>query len=172
MWLIGHLYNTATYHVFEITPAGFIGPVVYNFSNSGKSWTMEYNSVTKKLVNMGENNLKVSLFDFDPATGILSNEQQLYFGLLSGVVGNFSPDGSKLYVGLSLGAGAGTLWQYDFNTTAWTNMNTCCWAHDIKTGPDGITYFIHTYNALNPLAKITDANLTAVGNACGYSTIS
>lgn len=171
MWLIGHLYNTATYHVFEVTPAGFIGPVVYNFSNSGRSWTMEYNEATQKLVNMGEDNIKVTLFDFDPATGVLSNEQQVYFGVLNAVVGNFSPDGSKLYVGLSVGVNAGVLWQYDLNTSVWTNMNTCCWAHDVKTGPDGKTYYIHTFNNPNPLAVMSNANLTAIGNACGYSTI-
>ncbi len=171
LWLIGHLYNTATYHVYEITPGGFTGPVIYNFSNSGRSWTMEYNSATQKLVNMGEDNIKVSLFDFDPSTGVLANEQQLYSGILNAVVGNFSPDGSKIYAGLSVGVGAGVLWQYDLNNSTWTNMNTCCWAHDVKTGPDGITYFIHTFNDPDPLAKMTDANLTAVGNACGYSTI-
>jgi len=50
-------------------------------------------------------------------------------------------------------------------------MNTCCYSHDVKTGPNGITYFIHTYNDPNPLSQMTNANLTAVGNACGYSTI-
>jgi gliding motility-associated-like protein len=173
LWLIGHIYNTATYHVFEITSAGFIGPVVYNFTNAGRSWTMEYNAATHKLVNMGEDSLKVSLFDFDPATGVLSNEQQLLNMNLIADVGNFSPDGSKLYAGLApTPLVPGFLWQYDFNTSVWTNMNTCCWAHDVKTGPDGVTYFIHTYNSPNPLAQMTNSNLTAVGNACGYATIS
>lgn len=168
-WLIGHLINSATYHVFEITPTGFVGPVVYNFSNSGRSWAMEYNSNTRKLFNMGTNNLKVTLFDFDPLTGILNNEQQLYTGNLSAWVGNFSPDGSKIYAGL--GTSNLYLWQYDFNTSTWTNMNTCCYAHDVKTAPNGITYFINTYNTINPLSQILNANLSAVGNACGYSTI-
>lgn len=168
-WLIGHLYNTAIYHVYEITPAGFIGPVIYNFSNAGRSWAMEYNENTHKLVNMGEDNLKVTLFDFDAASGVLSNEIQLAQPPITAVrVGNFSPDGSKIYGGVTPG---NVLWQYDFSNGVWTNMNTCCYAHDVKTGPNGITYFINTYYATNPLSQMTDANLTAVGNACGYSTI-
>ena len=146
-----------------------MGPVVYNFANSGRSWTMEYNETTHKLLNMGQDDLNVSLFDFNPVTGVLSNEQQLYFGAMDAYIGNFSPDGSKIYVGL--GSNVLDLWQYDINNNIWTNMNTCCWAHDIKTGPNGITYFINTYNGANPLSKMTNANLTAVGNACGYSPI-
>lgn len=168
-WLIGHLYNTAIYHVFEITPTGFVGPVVYNFNNYGRSWTMEYNESTHKLLNMGQDNLKVSLFDFNPSTGVMSNEQQLYTGSLDAYIGNFSPDGSKIYAGL--GTNVLDLWQYDFNNNLWTNMNTCCWAHDVKTGPDGITYFIHSFNDPVPLSKMTNANLSAVGNTCGYSVI-
>ncbi len=168
-WLIGHLYNTATYHVYEITSAGFIGPVIYNFSNSGRSWAMEFNENTSKLVNMGEDNLKVSLFDFNPSSGVLSNEIQLAQAPITAArVGNFSPDGSKIYTGVSPGT---SLWQYDLNNSVWTNMNTCCYAHDVKTGPNGISYFINTYYAANPLSQMTNANLTAVGNACGYSTI-
>ncbi len=169
LWLIAHLYNTATYHVFEISPSGFSAPVVYNFSNSGRSWTMEYNEVTHKLLNMGEDLIKVTLFDFDPATGVLSNEQQLASSAITAArVGNFSDDGTKIYAGVSPGL---TLWQYDLLTGTWTNMNTCCYAHDVKKGPDGLTYHIHTYSASNPLATMTNANLSAIGNACGYSTI-
>ena len=168
-WLIGHLYNTATYHVVEITPSGFIGPVIYTFNNSGRSWTMEYNEKTHKLVNMGQDNINVSLFDFNPSTGVLSNEQQLYTGTLDAYIGNFSPDGSKIYAGL--GSNVLDLWQYDFSNNLWTNMNTCCWAHDVKTGPDGITYFLHSFSDPNPLSQMINANLSAVGNACGYSVL-
>ncbi len=168
-WLIGHLYNTATYHVYEVTPTGFVGPVVYNFSNGGRSWAMEYSPVTQKLVNMGQNNLKVTIFDFNPATGVLSNEQQI--GQLSFTMagaGNFSSDGTKLYCSIAPG---NVFWQYDFTTSVWTNMNTCCYAHDVKTGPDGIAYMIHTYYGANPMGKMTSQNSSAISNACGYSTI-
>ncbi len=168
-WLIGHLYQTATYHVFEVTPGGFIGPTVYNFSNSGRSWAMKFNKTTNKLLVLGEDDIDVTLMDFNPATGVLSNELQLSQSPIQDAwVGNFSPDGSKIYVGVTPGY---VLWQYDLSNSTWTNMNTCCYAHDVLTGPNGITYFIHSYNATNPLAQMLDANLSAIGNACGYSTI-
>ena len=169
-WLIGHLYNTAIYHVYEITPSGFVGPVVYNFTNSGRSWAMKFDPNYNKLINLGEGTIKVTIFDFNPMNGILSNEVQLAQNpIQAGWVGNFSPDGSKLYVGITPGY---ELWQYDFTNSLWTDMNTCCYSHDILTGPNCITYFIRSYNIADPLAQITNANLTAVGNLCGYSQIS
>src|ERR1035437_1520262 len=50
-------------------------------------------------------------------------------------------------------------------------MNTCCWAHEGELGPDGILYFIHTYNGANPLGDATNPNLSAVGNAFNYNPI-
>lgn len=168
-WMVCHLYNTATYHVYHVTPTGFGAPVVYNFNNDGRSYMMVYKKNIQKLVVTGEDNLKATMFDFNDATGVMSNEVQLALPTMDGAWGgNFSPDGTKLYLGITPGF---ILWQYDFSNSTWTNMNTCCWAHDIKTGPNGITYFIHTYYGANPLAQMTNANLTAVGNACGYSVI-
>jgi len=119
---------------------------------------------------LGEDNILVSLFNFNTTTGVISNEQQLALNTFTySGVGNFSPDGSKFYALIQ--PGGFKLWQYDFNTSVWTNMNTCCYAHDVETGPNGITYHIHTYYGANPLAQMTNANASAIGNACGYSTL-
>jgi len=169
-WLIGHQYNTATYKVFEMSNNGFSAPQTYSFANSGRSWALEFNAQTNRLICLGEDDILVSSFNFNTTTGVISNEQQLALNTFTySGVGNFSPDGSKFYALIE--PGGFKLWQYDFNTSVWTDMNTCCYAHDVETGPNGITYHIHTYYGANPLAQMTNANASAIGNACGYSII-
>ncbi|MEY3444863.1 MAG: hypothetical protein RLZZ519_3144, partial [Bacteroidota bacterium] len=166
-WWIGHVLNTNQYHIISITGSGFSAPVVYTAtgSNGGDSYTMAHSPISNKIAASGLGAMGLVLMDFDNVNGVLSNPVQL-FNVATGV-GNFSPNGTKLY--FIMDAGGYKLHQYDLGNGVTTNMNTCCYAHDTKTGPDGKMYHMHTYYSSTPLAVINNPNLSAVGNACGYN---
>lgn len=112
IWLIGHEYGNNNFFVFLITAAGInpvpsiyaVGPVIltpqpgvalFKYDTIGElkaspdgtrlAFTTFYNGIT-------------ALFDFDPATGVISNPVPLTIdGGGYGV--SFSPDNSKLYFG-------------------------------------------------------------------------
>jgi len=171
-WLIANSFTTATYNVWPITSTGVGIPQTYTFSNTGSSYVIYYDKGTGKLTVGGGGNKKVTMIDFDANTGVLSNEVQLAPGFYSAGSSRFSPDGTKLYAGMQPTSGTlPRLYQYDFNTAAWTDMNTCCYAHDLKFGPDGKLYFIHTYNSAQPIGVVDFPDRSAVSNACNYHTL-
>lgn len=167
-WWIGHIKNTFTFQVRPVTSAGVGAATTYTFPTlpigTGEVTTMAFSGMTNKVAAGSSNGL--SLLDFDPLTGVLSNP---FVASAAGTfLGNFSPNGSKLYVG-QFAAGAYRLHQYDLSNGVLTNMNTCCYAHDTKVAPNGKMYHIHTYYSATPIAVIDFPDLTAVGNACGYN---
>ncbi len=166
-WWIGHVLYTNQYHIISITGSGFSAPTVYTAtgSNGGDSYTMAHSPISNKIAASGLGAMGLVMMDFDNVNGVLSNPVQL-FNVATGV-GNFSPNGSKLY--FIMDAGGYKLHQYDLGNGVTTNMNTCCYAHDTKTGPDGKMYHIHTYYSSTPIAVINNPDLSAVGNACGYN---
>ena len=166
-WWIGHVYNTSTFHVRAITPSGMGPAATYTFPaiSPGEIYAMAYSGTANKVAAGGANGLAV--MDFDPMTGVLSNPVVPTTG--SSGLGNFSPNGSKLYFGQFV-TGAYRLHQYDLSNGVLTNMNTCCYAHDTKVAPNGKMYHIHTYNSNTPIAVIDFPDLSAVGNACGYNS--
>lgn len=165
-WWIGHVFNTNTYHVRAITAAGMGPATTYTFPALpvGEVYAMAYSGTAQKVAAGGS--LGLVLFDFDPMTGILSNASLV--STASAGLGNFSPNGSKLYAGMIAG-GNYRLHQYDLSNGVLTNMNTCCYAHDTKVAPNGKMYHIHTYYSNAPIAVIDFPDLSAVGNACGYN---
>ncbi|MES2774160.1 MAG: PKD domain-containing protein [Bacteroidota bacterium] len=166
-WLIANEFSTAKYNVWPLTTAGIGTPVSYTFSNTGSSYQMNYSKASQKLSITGYGNKKVTLINFNDNTGVLSNEVQIGSQFAGTAASRFSPDGTKLYVGIF----SNSLHQYNFTTASWINMNTCCHPHDLKMGPDGRMYFIHTYYAAQPLGVIDFPNLSAAGNACNYRTL-
>jgi len=171
-WLISNVYATATYYVWAITSSGIGIPSIYTFTNTGESYQMNYDHTTQKLIVTGYGNKHITLINFNAVTGVLTNEIQLGSAFGDCLSARFSPDGSKLYAGVTpVGSPSPTLYQYDFASSVWTNMNTCCYAHDIKKGPDGKMYHIHTYNDSQPIAVIEFPNLSAINNSCNYHTI-
>jgi gliding motility-associated-like protein len=171
-WLIVTSF-TAQYRVFSITSAGISAPTTYNFSNTGESYQINYDKTTGKLISSGWGNKRITLIDFNATTGVMSNETQLAGPFAAaGYAARFSPNGTKLYAGIATSInGSSKLYQYDFATSSWIDMNTCCYAHDLKVGPDGKMYFINTYYSSQPISVIDFPNLTAVGNACGYQNL-
>jgi Secretion system C-terminal sorting domain len=165
-WWVGHKLYTNQYDIIGITSSGFTAPVSYTATgtNGGDSYSMTYSPITKKLAASGLGSMGLALMDFNDATGVASNPQQIFSVAIG--LGNFSPDGTKLY--MIKDASGYKLHQYDLSNGVTTNMNTCCYAHDTKTGPDGKMYHIQTYYSSTPIAVINNPNLSAVGNACGY----
>lgn len=166
-WIIANTFNSANYYVWPVSAAGIGLPVIYSFSNVGSSYQINYNEAAQKIVVTGWSSKHVTTINFNAVTGVLYNEMQLAPNTFGDCyAARFSPDGSKLYVGTAL-----TLHQYDFLNSTWTNMNTCCNAHDVKMGPDGKMYFIHTHNSSQPIGVIDYPDSSAVANSCGYHTI-
>ncbi|UAY52603.1 gliding motility-associated C-terminal domain-containing protein [Ferruginibacter albus] len=171
-WLIANDFATAKFNVWPLTATGIGTPIAYTFTITGSTAALQYSKTAKKICATGYAARLVTTLDFDPATGVLSNEVQLAPSGFSGsAYSRFSPDGTKLYVGLGKNGGPGSLYQYDYTTSVWTDMKTCCYAHDLKVGPDGKMYFINTYNSPQPISVIDFPNLTAVGNACNYHNL-
>jgi gliding motility-associated-like protein len=172
-WLITNSFLTAEYKVFAITSAGISAPITFTFSNTGESYQINYDKTTGKLISSGWGNKHVTLINFNSTTGVMSNEVQIAGSFVGeGYAAKFSPDGTKLYAGLATSVGGTpSLYQYNFTTSIWINMNTCCYAHDLKATPDGKMYFINTYNSSQPISVINSPNLSAVGNACNYQNL-
>ncbi len=165
-WWVGHVLNTNTYHRIAITGSGFSAITSYTATGTaaGDSYAMAHSHMSNKLAVSGLGALGLVFMNFNSSTGAFSNPTQIWS--VSCGLGNFSPNGSKLY--FIKDAGGYKLHQYDLSNGVTTNMNTCCYAHDTKTGPDGKMYHIHTYYSSTPIAVINFPNLSAVGNACGY----
>lgn len=167
-WLVTNIFNTATYKVWPISSAVVGVPATYTFSAYGTTYQMNYSEQAGKIIVTGmTGNRSLTLLNFNTNTGVLSNEYNLGqaegMGFFSGA--RFSPDGTKLYADRE---SERSLYQYDFLTSTFTNVNTCCYAHDLKMGPDGKMYFIHTYYESQPMSVIDFPNETAVGNKCNY----
>lgn len=85
----------------------------------------------------------LEVFDFDRATGLLSNPVVLDSSGFYG--GAFSPDGSKVYAGNATVPFTGTAYQYDLNAAdpaaSRTELGLCGQYTDMKLGPDRKIYF-------------------------------
>jgi len=107
----------------------------------------------------GNSKQRLSLFDFDPNTGLISNPMLLDTAYLTeattkyyGVA--FSPDNTKLYAATWTGTQAQSLFQFDVSSN---NANTIIgtrtkvattWSFsDVKRGPDGKIYYLSSYSA-------------------------
>jgi hypothetical protein len=114
-WIITHKLNTDAFYAFQLSSSGISDTVI---SHTGTAdiigWGQTAISNNSQKISLTAPSLVngfVLLFDFDPASGIVSNEQTLsspsrIYGL------SFSPDGSKLYCSAT---GIGEVYQYNLN---------------------------------------------------------
>ncbi|MDQ3101132.1 MAG: T9SS type A sorting domain-containing protein, partial [Bacteroidota bacterium] len=182
IWVIGHGFNNADFYVFRIDTNGIDPiPVIstvgmpHEGSDENNIGMLKASPCGDKLALAVLDSAFVELFDFDDATGIVSNPihlgdytQNNAWGLY-GV--EFSPNGSRLYVTQEF---PGVLVQYDLlagspaaiilsaDTIATTGPFEKFGA--LQNGPDGRIY----------IAKLLDAELDRInhpdslGSACGY----
>ena len=191
IWVICHEGGTANYRSYLVTPAGINPtPVVTNIgtvhgtASDGVRGAMKVSSKGGKLVACIGGPGRVEIFDFDRATGALSNAMLFNdsdFPLSSpgGSTGTpygveFSPDETKLYFAQM---GSNTMvqldvsvWDRDSIINSTVNMRThysslqACGL--LQMGPDKKIYVAQFNNRY--LGVINDPNQTAVGNACGF----
>ena len=107
-WIIIHEYGNSTFKAYPLTANGLGQPVVsdigsvhdYSTLANGQG-TMKFSSTGKLAVTLSDpgNYNYVELFDFDSATGELTNFIQVDLGETTGQVYgvDFSPGGNKLY---------------------------------------------------------------------------
>ncbi len=168
IWLLV-ISRTKECKAFEITTTGISAPVtslVQNIYNSVYMSGCIGVSNDRRKIAITEScsvpyNPGLLLFDFDPATGMLSNEQELYpYAIGYGVC--FSPDDTKLYFSSALG-----VIQYNLAAGSLTNIiasqttvSPVSLTH-LKLAPDNKIYFRN--NELS-LSVINDPN--QAGLAC------
>ena len=196
VWVVGHSFYSADFLAYRVSPNGVdTVPIV---STVGTTHIGGYHPSAPHVLN-AQGQMKISpdgtkialvlqdtsileILDFDKATGIVSNPitYQHTPGIsLYGLA--FSPDGSKLYVGIQ--HGSITILQFDMDAgspTAILNSGTPVISApsqfrlgQLQRGPDGKIYgpVINQLNLLtihNPNALGTACNVTVNGLAVNY----
>lgn len=143
-WLISHQMNSDSFYVHPITAAGIGAPVINEISwfQSAPPWghVLKASPDGSKLA-FTHNFHALSIFDFDNATGIISNEIQNVTGFTSGVA--FSSNSSKLYMAAQPG-----LMQFDLSSgdsatiaSSWVSLGLLDFeATSVQLGPDSRVY--------------------------------
>jgi hypothetical protein len=118
VWIVGHRWNTNTFYAYLLTDTGLVptpvisnaGPVA-NEQGTFQSGSIKFSPDGNKIaiVFNGTSTLPY-LFDFDKATGLISNPIPLQKDEADQGI-SFSPDNSKLYISTN----NGTIIQYDLN---------------------------------------------------------
>jgi hypothetical protein len=183
IWVIGHSYNNADFYAYIITASGINStPVistagaVHTSGTANKEGNMKASPCGDKIALVVSDSAFVELFDFDNATGIVSNAIHLgnftphiawcLYGL------EFSPDGSRLYVtqenpavlvqyNLLAGSPAAIIASADtivMYTANWLKFS------GLQTGPNGKIYVGRLSNDF--LAVIN--NPDSLGNSCNF----
>lgn len=159
VWIIYHPYFTAEYHAILASAAGFSNPVVSTIGpmiNGGSRSVfglLEASHDGKLIVgtrsipaDSGRQYSDIEFFDFDNATGTLSNYRTIPIdGNLSGL--QFSPDNSKLYaISNPENYSFQSIYQWDFNKPDLASSRTELFRikngsmFDMQLAPDGKIY--------------------------------
>jgi hypothetical protein len=193
IWLMVHKNDTALFLAYEITAAGIAAtPVVSATGSLTGKWgylvgTIKASPNRRKIVSQSVDQtislpLKTGteLYDFNPATGIVSNCVVLD-SVYSHYGAEFSPDNTKLYSTQKVASDTMQVFQYNIalaTPNAIRSSKTSIAviprinASDIKLGPDGKMYFSAMDTFVTPpgysryLDRINSPNLA--GAACGY----
>lgn len=159
-WLVVHSNNGNTFYVIHVTPTGISSPTTYNIgSGSSNNGQIKF-SINGDRLAQGEN-----IFDFDNATGVISNPIDLGS---DGWGRAFSGSGRYFYMG-QLGP-VGDIHQYDLMAADVAASKVLVGSSGgtplgpFQIGPDFKIYFsIYSNNSLGAIA-----NPDLPGTACGY----
>jgi len=175
-WLVTHGWNDDAFYAYKLTASGIDSAVVTHtgivhsdavIQNSYGQ--MKFNTCGDRLALAAGYLDKVELFDFDVATGIVSNPQTIsYADHVYGI--EFSPNSDLLYV--STYEASGTLLQYDLTLPSTSAMisavqivSTTPDIYPLQRGPDGKIYIVKSYSQFVGVIQSPDN----VGNlACNY----
>jgi len=192
IWLLVHRKDTAVFLAYEITSSGINSTPVTSVTGnlSGQycyTWGVIKSSPDrKKLISMsdrgpGAGTRGAELYDFSPATGIVSNCVTL--DTASGYGAEFSPDNTKVYTQQSYWPDSMAIYQFDLSLSGISAIrasktrlmrNQSRFGSDIKLGPDYKLYLAggddstksHLLNYTRYIDCITAPN--NAGTACGY----
>ena len=176
-WVIAHGRSNNTYYSYLVNSSGVsLAPVV---SNAGTVYPfpaddpgyMRANPTGTKIAAALQTSFKVDVVDFDNNTGAISGGYTIPPAISNYVYGlEFSPDGTKLYVGYET---AKQIYQYDLSAGSTANIissqtligtTTAQEFGAIQNGPDGKIY-VALYNSTT-LGVINNPNIAGV--SCDY----
>lgn len=167
-WVICHQWDSDAFYAYQVSISGISAPIIshiagfHNGSSSGTHGYLKASPNGKRLASARSVNF-VEIFDFDNATGIISNFDTIPFTANISYGITFSPDNAKLYV-----TPGGGLIQYDLNAVnigasavvlGNSNLHTA-----LQIGPDGKIYS-SIYNS-QYLSVINNPNILGAG--CNY----
>lgn len=174
VWLIGHDIGNGNFRAFLITSAGVnTTPVISNMGTTGTTYSYMKVSYTGKKMASQYNSGFPTLYDFDPATGVVSNSLSLgspYACCFRAF--EFSPDGTKLYATGSINGGIPSqIFQWDLcagsNTAIIASQYTIAatfLADGLQLAPDGKIYAARDNQTT--LGVINNPNTAGAG--CNY----
>jgi hypothetical protein len=179
-WVIAHGWNNNNFYIYEVTPMGVnTTPIITSIGNIHAGGSGNLNSVgymktspfQNKLALVNRNNTSIDVYDFNNATGVVSNQVSIPMpgNVLYGI--EFSMSGSYLYV-----ENKDTLCRYEFSTgvlqgilidnmSVFSNTNIAIRA--MQMGPDGKIYVSirdHDYLSVisNPDAPVTQLTVDGI----------
>ncbi len=179
-WLLAHRQNTNEFLAFLIDAGGIQGMPVSSMVGSPDSSAVGYLKASldgKKLAMAFRNQHFYEIYDFNPATGTVSNAINLPAIFYQSYGCEFSPNGSKLYIHSSRieqNAQPSQLFQLDLTgNSAWDIVSSVTLIGNINVqhpgamqlGPDGRIYLAR-HNAFY-LGVIQNPN--APGSACNFT---
>ncbi len=171
IWIVTHDYNSDAFVAYLLTSSGLSAtPVI---SNTGNVFTnalgyLKASPQGNKLASADFNESTYSIYDFDNATGIVSNANVSPANYLYAYGCEWSPDGTKLYGGQE---NSNDLWQFDvsaglnvWNTATLIYETSSIEYEALQLGPDGKIYTSRYQTAW--LGVINDPD--SAGAACNY----
>lgn len=199
IWVIAHEFDSDAFYAYLITPSGISAPVITHIGivhtdigsgvNGESIGYMKCSPDGKKLALACYEKLNtVQIFDFNNATGVISNPiTDKNYPNLSGTDGpygvSFSPDNSKLYIGyLGYSTTASKVYQYNMlagngaaiiasRTVVATTPNVAVHYGALQIGPDGKLYLSKTAAYIDVFNKpnLLGAACNHVNNAVAFS---
>lgn len=176
IWLLTSAALQPIFKAFEITNQGInINPVISNVgtgnSVSGTFGTMTISPNRKKIAATQFFTNCASIYDFNPATGMVSNPLVLMTGVDNAYGASFSADNSKLYISRHQQS---QLLQYDLSSgipatiiASRINLGFCGFSQ-LKLGPNGKIYF---QGGAGGLSVINKPNLAGIACDVQYNVV-
>jgi hypothetical protein len=185
-WIIDHLCNSDAFNAYLLTANGIdtvpvishIGRVI-DYNTDGEIGYLRASPNSKRLACGIETDSCLQLFDFNNATGIISNPITITYSLTQGPYGvEFSPDNSKLYASVANSEAPnynnGAVFQYDlsnYTQSAIINSQTqiIFLSADngaLQLGPDGKIYRADPYTQFIDVIN----NPNNLGSLCNYQS--
>ena len=175
-WVLCHEWESDAFYAYQVTSAGISAPVISHVGSIHQNTNSSLGPGTETIGYLktspdakkiavalyGMENASVEIFDFDNATGIISNPTYIPSG--GGAYGvSFSPDNSKLYVTF-----ADSIMQYDLSVSPLksylVNYDPNNFAGALQLGPDRKIYVAFAFTAY--LGVINKPN--ELGTACDF----